>query len=287
SLQGTGFPIGATLGGAIAAPLIASHGWRSAFVLGGVASLLLVPVVLAALPESMDYLVSKRPRDALRRLNRLLERMQRPSIDALPQLPPKQAGTQSAAYLRLFSGDLRRSSVLIALTFFLVMFCFYFVLSWTPKLLVAAGMSATQGITGGVLLNLGGIGGGLALGYLAAFSDLRRLTIATFLAGGVSLVLFGAFCDSLGAAFGVAVALGITLFGAMIGLYALTPTLYSPDVRATGMGWAVGMGRFGAIASPATVGLLIDAGWQGSELYYMFALPLLLAVGTVASIARR
>jgi benzoate transport len=279
SVQGTGFPIGATVGGSIAAFLIVAHGWRAVFLFGGAASAAMIPAVLSALPESLDYLVSKRPPDALARLNRLLARMGHAALSALPA-GNAGATLERGSFRRLFDRELRATSVLIALTFFLVMFCFYFVLSWTPKLLVEAGLSATEGVTGGVLLNLGGIAGGLGFGYLAAFRDPRRLTGSCILISAASLAAFAAFGGNLGSAFVIALLIGVVLFASMIGLYAVTPILYGAEVRSTGMGWAVGMGRFGAIASPALVGLLIDAGWRGPQLYYVFAIPLVLAAVT-------
>ena len=78
SLQVTGYPIGATIGGTIAAFLITRYGWRSAFVFGAVASAVMIPVVIRSLPESLDFLLARHPPDALRRLNDLLRRMGRP-----------------------------------------------------------------------------------------------------------------------------------------------------------------------------------------------------------------
>jgi MFS family permease len=70
----------------------------------------------------------------------------------------------------------------------------------------------------------------------------------------------------------------------MVGLYALAPQLYPATIRATGMGWAIGMGRLGAIVSPTMAGFLIDGGWQTSHLYYVFAVPLVAAMVTVRAI---
>lgn len=72
--------------------------------------------------------------------------------------------------------------------------------------------------------------------------------------------------------------LGIFLFGAMVGLYVVSPSLYPASARTTGMGWALGVGRLGAIAAPACAGVLIDAGWDPSRLYYVFSIPLFAAV---------
>ena len=282
ALQATGYPIGATLGGLMAVWLLTHHGWRSVFVFGGLATSLMVPVVLWKLPESVDFLLDRRPPRALHKLNRLLGLMGYASVQ---QLPERMAGQdlRGNTVAALFKGGLARQTLMLWTGFFLLMFSVYFSLSWTPKLLVQAGLSAQQGVTGGVLLNLGGIFGGSLFGVLALRAKLRHLAVASLLLYALFTALFGAASAYLGMAFAAAVGMGVFLFASMAGLYGLVPATYPPAIRATGMGWAIGIGRFGAIVAPATAGYLIDGGWQPSSLYYAFALPLVVAALAVLS----
>ncbi len=282
ALQATGYPIGATLGGLLAAWMLEHWSWHSVFLIGAGASLLCIPLVLACLPESLDFLVAKRPPGALQRLNTLLARMRMPALQALPEAPAREG--RRSGYAALFVGDLRRVSIFIALAFFLHMFAFYFVLSWTPKLLVSAGVSAQQGITGGVLLNLGGIVGGSLFGWLASRWSLSRLTAGSLLLAMVGMLAFSAFNTHLPVAFPLAFVIGAALFGAMAGIYAAAPAVFAADVRTTGLGWAIGIGRVGAIVSPLSVGLLVDGGWQPSWLYVVYALPLVVAAWACLSL---
>jgi benzoate transport len=277
SLQVTGYPIGATIGGTIAAFLITAYGWRSAFLFGAIASFLMIPVVVRSLPESLDFLLARQPAGALERLNALLRRMDRPPIEELPARGADEQATRNPLG-RLFALGAARSTLLIWSAFFLVMFSFYFVTSWTPKLLVAAGLSTRQGITGGVLLNVGGIVGGTLFGYLAPRVPLKRLASAYLAATAVCVALFGFFAADLRAAFPIALAIGVFLFGSMVGLYAATPLLYPAAIRTTGMGWAIGIGRIGAILAPLVAGFLVDGEWATAWLYVAFAVPLVLAV---------
>ncbi len=278
ALQATGYPIGATLGGLMAAWLLGHHGWRSVFVFGGLTTALMVPIVLWRLPESVDFLISRRPSGALGKLNRLMALMGRP---ALQQLPAPASGSQAAqggnTVAALFRNGLARPTLMLWIGFFLLMFNVYFSLSWTPKLLVQAGLSAQQGVTGGVLLNLGGIAGGSLFGLLALKAKLRHLAIGSLLLNALFTALFGMASASLGWAFAAAVGMGIFLFACMAGLYGLVPSTYPAEVRATGMGWTIGIGRLGAILAPTMAGLLLDRGWQPASLYYVFALPLIAA----------
>ncbi|MBB5882046.1 benzoate transport [Xanthomonas arboricola] len=279
ALQATGYPIGATLGGAIAALLLQQWSWHAVFGLGALGSLLCVPLVLAFLPESLDFLIARRPPGAAARFNAVLARMGMPPHAILPS--PPQIPNRAQGYAALFVPALRRQSLLIALAFFLLMFAFYFVLSWTPKLLVVAGLSAAQGVTGGVLLNLGGIAGGAVFSALAARARLSRLTAGALGISALALLAFGLYSTVLSWAFATAVLSGAALFAAIAGLYAVAPVVFTAAERSTGMGWAIGVGRFGAIASPLCVGLLVDAGWSPAALYLACSVPLLLAAVAV------
>lgn len=284
-LQATGYPVGATIGGAIAGVLLLHYGWRSVFVFGGLVTLAMIPVVLARLPESLDFLIARRPAGAVDKLNKLLAGMGRERITEMPARAaaqtPAQGGVRS-----LFGGRLAMQTLMIWTSFFLVMFSFYFVLSWTPKLLVAAGMSAQQGITGGVLLNVGGIVGGTLFGFLAARIGLKPLLWSCFVLTALLLVAFGMYANTLSVAFVLALFIGGGIFGCMVGLYAYAPILYPAQNRTTGMGWSIGMGRFGAVLAPLVAGALVDAGWPTSNLYYVFALPLLVAIASVGLLGR-
>ncbi len=286
SIQVIGYPIGATIGGTIAAVLIGQYGWRSAFLFGAIASLAMIPLVIWRLPESLDFLIAKRPANALQRLNRLLLGMGHEQAAQLPEAPTmEQRYVQGNPLGQLFSGSLARSTLLIWSSFFLLMFTFYFVLSWTPKLLVAAGMSNQQGITGGVLLNVGGIIGGLLFAWLSSRLNLKKLAAAYLIIAAATLALFAMFATDLAMAFFIAILIGAFIFGSMAGLYSLAPILYPAGVRTTGMGWAIGIGRIGAMIAPTIVGFLIDGGWKTSDIYYAFAIPLVIA--TLTTIALR
>jgi MFS family permease len=69
---------------------------------------------------------------------------------------------------------------------------------------------------------------------------------------------------------------------AMAGFYALTPRLYAPALRATGMGWGIGVGRLGAILAPLATGMLVDRGWHPVQLYGVFSVSFLIAAAAVS-----
>ncbi|WP_458378566.1 MFS transporter [Pseudomonas chlororaphis] len=282
SLQTTAYALGATIGGIFAAQIIPETGWRSVFLYGGIATLATLPVLAMWLPESLAFLLSRQPKKALHRVNILLDRVRISPLHELPPLQHGQVKSMRKSFTELFSPNLLRSTLLVWAAFFLVMFGFYFVMSWTPRLLVAAGLSNQQGITGGVLLNVGGIIGTSVVGLLAARMRLSLVLMAYLMMNALLLAIFVRSTGNQQLAFAVVFAIGVFVNGCVAGLYALTPTIYDVSQRVTGLGWGIGIGRSGAILSPLVAGRLIDAQWQPAELYMFFALSFVLAAIVVS-----
>ena len=283
SLLQTGYPIGAVIGGTIAAFLIVHSGWRSVFLFGAIASLVMIPLVIWRLPESLDFLLAKRPVNALQKINFLLNKMGKSAVKEIP-VDNNQNAVVTASLNTLFKHGMQRTTLLVWISYFMVMFSFYFVLSWTPKLLVEAGLSKQMGISAGVIINLGGVIGGILLGVISSKFSLKKIIGFYMLATAIFMMIFALGSANLLATLVLGVLIGFFLFGSMIGLYAMVPDLYPAIVRATGMGWAIGVGRIGAILSPMFAGLLLDWQWQGHHLFFVFAIPLLLSVLTVMTI---
>jgi MFS family permease len=184
----------------------------------------------------------------------------------------------------VFEGRFLPGTLLICLSFFMLMLSFYFVLSWTPKNLVDLGFSVSQGIFASVLLNVGGILGGLAFGYLAGKSHARKVSPFFLAALFVSIVGFGALHSGIVPVMIGAFVAGFFLIGSMATLYALVPQIYPALVRNTGTGLAIGFGRLGAVVGPYLGGLLIAAGWQRFAYYAVLALPVLISALAVRHI---
>ncbi len=297
-LYTSGYSIGATVGGAIAAVLIGRSGWRAAFEFGAVASFAMLPIAYWGLPESLDFLVTRRPADALRKLNRLLLAMHHAAVDTLPAIdaaavavpgasgagPGAPAGSDPGSLRRLFAPHLARSTLLIWIAFFFMMGGYYFVFSWTPKLLTSGGMTAQQGITSGVLLSLGGIVGTVLFAFIARGVEVRWLISFCLVVAAALMGVFAMTTHDLAVALTAGVALGAMSTSAMAGFYALTPALYAASLRTTGMGWGIGIGRLGAILAPLATGMLIDRGWHSVQLYWVFAGTFLIAALALAAI---
>ena len=275
SILQAGFPAGALVWGLVAMPIILGYGWRWAFLFGGTLSGLMIPIAMAALPESLDYLIASRPTNALEKVNRLLSRMEKTPVDELGS--DDQRRPQRASIGSLFKYGRARNTLLIWVCFFCTLLVFYFFMSWTPALLIGAGLSEEAGLSGGIIMNAGAIFGGIALGLAASRIRLNYLQSGYALLGGVLMIAFGIASGVLYPALVLAFLVGLFGTGCIIGAYAAVPQLYPTEVRTTGTGVAIGLGRWGGVASPAIAGLLLDAKWTGPELYFVFSIPLFLA----------
>lgn len=273
SIMQAGFPLGASFGGIVAFFLIEAHGWRSVFWVGAGLSTAMIVLVWRQLPESFEFLLTRKKPDTLRRINKLLSRLALPS---LKNMDDHQSILRQVGFSILTSGTMLIRIVPLCVSFLCVMACFYFVSAWTPKLLTDAGFTVSSGISGGIILNVCGVVGGVVLAWAMPGPRIRLITLGYALTSAVAMAAYG-FMSNLTPLLVMAGVLGFFLVGAMIGLYSLTPALFPASARATATGFAIGTGRFGAMAGPVVTGLLIEQGLPTSSIYLAFTLPLLVA----------
>jgi predicted MFS family arabinose efflux permease len=186
-----------------------------------------------------------------------------------------------ASLLTIFRRPYLTSTLASSVAYFGVLFTVYFMLSWTPKLLTELGFSISGGISGSLLMNMAGVIGCLVYGF-AANKVGPRLLAGIFMAGFfLSTALFGVTPGSSAVLLSVTVMTGFCLFTSATALYVVVPAAFPPTVRATGVGFSIGMGRVGAIAAPVIAGLLIGNGWSRATYCVALAIPALIAAISV------
>jgi AAHS family 4-hydroxybenzoate transporter-like MFS transporter len=269
-----GFPLGATLGGIIVAPVLPVYGWEIIFLGLGILTLFMTIVVYYFVPESLQFLRTLGTDPALIKTNFLLQKMDRPALQSFPTAPVNKIA--KASVLSLLVPSMRAKTIQLWLTFFLVFVSLYFLMSWLPKLVIDAGLSESSGVFSAVALNGGGVIGTLLLGWFAANIGLTKL-IGFFLAfAGSLMLLFGVLFEHVNL-FVLLFIIGFFLQGGFVGLYSASAKLYPTEVRATGIGWALGLGRFGAVVGPYVGGLFIATGFSMQLNFLVFSIPLLFA----------
>lgn len=276
-----GIPFGGMLGGVLANVLVPRFGWQAVFVVGGLAPLALLPVLARMLPESVRFALHQ-PHGAARAAA-LIERL------GLPGTPADYVGAVVAApavgVRGLFAAGRRADTLLLWGVFFLNLMAVYFLISWIPTLLVQAGHGAARATLTSVLLNLGGAIGPLVLAALSARLGTRWPLVAWFCAAAVSVGVLGQVEARLGWVMVMTFLAGFFTFGAQISMNALAAGMYPTPVRATGVGWALGIGRLGSILGPVIGGALVGLA-LGFEVYFgLFGI--LLVAAALACVAIR
>ena len=280
----SGYPLGALLGGIVSVYLIDSFGWRSLFIFGGSLSLIMLPFVFWKLPESLDFLLLRGNQADKSKIQQILTKLQ---IETSEFLHTTEENEKKADWISLFSSDSRANTLYLWTCYFLLMFSFYFVVSWTPKLLVDAGLTTGQGISAGVYLQAGGLVGAISLGLLGYKFKVPILTSVFFCCGVAAMLFYGLVELSLIYLMLVAAVMGFFLIGAMIGLYTIAPSVYPANVRVSGVGLAIGIGRIGAIVAPLAGGIILNSGYSTDEIFVIFSIPLILAALAVYKIKLR
>lgn len=281
SIVTAGYGLGATLGGGAAVWLQAQFGWHAVFLGGGLVAVLLLALAFGLAPESVDFLLTRRPRGYDAKLGRLARRLRLADTAFVKAAPTAHVAPTRNPLRSLFDASNRRSTLLVWVSFFAVMFGFYFVNSWTPKLLVTAGMTESQGVVGGLMLTLGGTVGSVLFGAFASKWPSRTVMIWFTVLAAVATAVFISAAGILVLAFAIGVVLGGLINGCIAGLYVIAPSVYPTAIRSTGVGWGIGIGRAGAILAPTVTGALLDAGWTPSGLYLGVGAVVLVATAAV------
>ena len=279
-----GFSIGAALGGLLAAALIPQFGWRSVFVVGGVAPLLLVPIVAWRLPESVRFLALTGQANAC-------------VAELLGRIDPKAAFAPATQFVvheprlvgmpvrHLFREGRALPTVLLWVVFFMSLLDLYFLSNWLPTVLNDLGASVSSAAVIGSMLQVGGVVGTFALGSIIDRFSFRALAVVYF-AAVFAVGAIGQLGHSVAWVTMAIFAAGFCIVGGQIAANALAATFYPTSVRATGVGWALGIGRVGSIIGPLVGGALLTAKWSTESVFLAAATAALCAALAAFSLSR-
>jgi len=197
-------------------------------------------------------------------------------LAGLNELPTIESKEHSLGIKSILTGKQKKQTLLLWLAFFMAFATLYFLLSWIPKLTTAAGMPERLGIYAGTVFNLGSFIGILALGGLAIKLGLRKTILIFLCAAAFLMMVFGFFSGSYMVLilFGL---IGFTMQGGFVGLYPVAARIYPVEVRTTGIGWAIGAGRLGAVFGPIIAGFLVGTGLSITTNFIIFAVPCIIA----------
>ncbi len=258
--------LGGAVGAWVASPVLAEWGWQGIYVCGGLAPLLLIPILLAGLAESRRFLTE---RDASGQVS---------SADSAGSLQRLQA---------LLQEPHRPSTLLLWSLFFLSTFCTYMMSSWLPTLMHLSGWSMEDAVHSVMVFSFGGVIGGFILGWMV---DRGKILPAMYLGFGLTALALAAlnvaplhtglwlFLITLMGAGNMGVAYALTAFAAIV---------YPTPLRASGIGAAGACGRLGATIAPLIGGWLLASGLAALQILTALIIPMACALLLVLLFAAR
>lgn len=276
-----GYPMGAMMTSVIAGYVMPDYGWRGMFLFGGGVTLIMTIVALLLIPESLKFLFDRRPAKALQRANRILKKLRKDTLTVLPDIHAVEIPHSGLAgnMRNLLHPSIRSTTLILWAAFFMCFATLYVLMSWIPRLVEDAGHGFQVGRDAFFWFNFGGVVGILTMGILSTRFNLSNVISLMALGAAICMVVFASIDLTLSLMMGLIFLIGVLQQGGFTGLYAAASKAYPTAIRTTGIGWAIGLGRSGAVIGPVIAGYLIAADFNMSSIFYLFAIPMI--VGSI------
>ena len=277
ALMFSGYAIGGMASALLGAWLVPVYGWKIMFYIAIIPCLAL-PLIWKFLPESLMYLTSKHQTDTTRTIVSKIAPEQVLTTDT--QFVLNEVSEEDNAPLKaLFQQGRSFSTFMFWIAFFMCLLMVYALGSWLPKLMIQAGYSLGASMIFLFALNIGGMVGAIGGGALADRFHIKKVLSIMFMCGALALILLGFNSPQMVLYTLIAVA-GAATIGSQILLYTFVAQYYPTTVRSTGMGWASGIGRIGAIVGPVLTGALLTMNLPHQMNFLVIAIP-----GVIAALA--
>ena len=270
-----GFTVGSALGGLASAHLVESYGWRSVLVLGGILPLVLLPLMVWRLPESVRYLVMEGK--GLDRVAATLKRIA-PSEDltgARYILTHKKADGSPVGHL--FKPEVIRGTLMLWVAFFMSLLVIYLLSSWLPTLIKSTGVSLKTASLVTTMFQVGGTLGAILLGWLMDRVNPHNVLAASYALAGVFIAAIGNLAGTPWLVGLVVFGAGFCISGSQVGANALSASFYPTDCRATGVSWANGVGRIGSVLGSVGGGAMLSMDVSLPTVFLIVGIPAVIA----------
>jgi MFS transporter, AAHS family, 4-hydroxybenzoate transporter len=231
-------------------------------------------LVLLFLSESIDFYFKTQPKNALQKLNRIFSKL---AISPIDSLPDKTKLKKNIPVSELLKSEYKTSTIQLWLALFTSFAALFFLTLWIPKMTSDLGLPQNLAIYSGTIFNVGAFFGIVTQGYFSNSFGLKKTIGVFFILTAILMASFGLFIGSGYLLLIVFAFLGFGIQGGFVGLYTVSARMYPTEFRTTGVGWAMGAGRIGAIISPTLAGYLLKSGVSIPINYMIFAVFSILA----------
>ena len=278
ALMFSGYAVGGMLSAGLGIWIVPTWGWEIMFYLGCI-PLVLLPLIMKFLPESLGFLLRDN-KDA--QVKTILAKID-PKIVVINQyeLVRQEMVATKIPILDLFSEKRAISTVAFWVSFFMCLLMVYALGSWLPKLMQTAGYPLKSGLMFLFAMNIGGMAGAILGGHMSDKFNLKSILVIFFILGAIAITLLGFRSNTYFLYFLVTIA-GAATIGSQILLYTYVAQYYPMHIRSTGLGWASGVGRIGAIVGPMLGGILMQLSLPHYQNFMAFAIPGIIAALAIA-----
>jgi AAHS family benzoate transporter-like MFS transporter len=250
TLMMSGVPIGGSIAALVGIQLIPAFGWQSMFLVAVLALVIVVPLGLKFLPETLGS-----EQDT---------RNVKVAADTKAGIKP------GAGFSSLLRAPYLGISMLFAVATIATLFAWYGLGTWLPNLMQLAGYNLGSALTFALALNLGAVAGSVITAWAGTrFGPVPTAIAAAAVAAGALVVLLTG--PSVTVVYLMLVLAGVGTHGTQCLIIAAVANHYPAHLRGTALGWALGTGRIGAVVAPQAGGLLLAAGLGVNSNFLAFA----------------
>ena len=279
-----GFTAGGAVAGFVARALIPAFGWQSVFLVGGTIPLVIAVAMYVGLPESLQFLaVRRRLNEVARWLKQLDPTLE---VDESTEYVTNEESKSGVPFVHLFRDNRTLVTVLLWVINFMNLLNLYSVTSWLPTVVNGMGYSANTAVLVGTVVWVGGTIGTFGLAWAITRWGFTRTLMLNYAVATLAIALIGQPGIALAVLTLIVFVTGWCIVGGQPGMNAFAATFYPTYLRSTGVGWALGVGRVGAIVGPYIGGAMIGAKWTSQQLFWAAAVPAVISAVTLFVLTR-
>ncbi len=251
-----GYPLGALLTGLASSWAVPEFGWRGTMIVAGSMTAMMLPICFFLLPESLFFLARDGGEAATRRINKVMGRMKHPHItDRIDSFFDQH---RKISFTDLLNPQYRTVSLRLWAGLICTFMTMYYLLSWIPKIAIDSGLAPDKAIIAGAMFSGGGFVGVLVVGFLANRLGYIKSIMSYCVMAFVMMIIFSVYRGDLIIVLLIAFIMGFTVQGAVGAFYGAAARAYPVQMKSTGIGWTIGVGRVGAIMGPYFGGILMS-----------------------------
>jgi benzoate transport len=255
-----------------AALLVIPHwGWRAFFLIGAAPALIAIPLGFFG-PESPLWLASRGRMDEALKITRAID-PKATQADTRMLAPPRK----NVNWLLLFAGQSLRSTIIISVMYFMIATVSAGITQWLPTLLIGRGISLQNTYAYSLVVSIGPVIGTIVMGLLLDVWG-RRTSFVVFWLGASAFIVLFAFASSPSSVMFLGFGLTFCAIATFSCLDVITAELYPTELRASAVGFGMGLSRLGGAFGPVLGGYLVSRSVQYSTFFLVFALPPLINV---------